>query len=202
MNSPIGVIAKIRQSGRDDRTVVDGDLKISESRAGALTAARIVSSSRSNRDRLVEILGSHRSSERAAIVWADTPAADRGSRSRFGGEFAETVSPVSVSETSGTPRKSEVSDTSGDDWPEIDLADYRYLAEPATLAGAVCLVRWTGSPLGESCDELRRSWTPEMPFGKHKGKRLYDVPRRYLRWLLREADLQSDLRRAIEEAAA
>ncbi len=39
-----------------------------------------------------------------------------------------------------------------------------------------------------------------MPFGKHIGRRLADIPARYLRWLLAEADnLDWHLRRAIQE---
>ncbi len=30
-----------------------------------------------------------------------------------------------------------------------------------------------------------------MPFGKHRGKRLADVPTSYLRWLLAECDLSA-----------
>lgn len=32
-----------------------------------------------------------------------------------------------------------------------------------------------------------------MPFGKHKGKSLADVPGQYLAWLLREADIDRNL---------
>jgi hypothetical protein len=36
-----------------------------------------------------------------------------------------------------------------------------------------------------------------MPFGKHKGRLVSDVPTSYLRWLLRECDLDPPLRRAV-----
>ena len=36
-----------------------------------------------------------------------------------------------------------------------------------------------------------------MPFGKHVGKPLEDVPSSYLAWLLRTCDLDDDLRRAV-----
>jgi hypothetical protein len=38
-----------------------------------------------------------------------------------------------------------------------------------------------------------------MPFGKHRGKLLGDVPDGYLSWLLRECDLDDWLRQAVEE---
>jgi uncharacterized protein (DUF3820 family) len=37
-----------------------------------------------------------------------------------------------------------------------------------------------------------------MPFGKHKGELLGDVPTDYLGWLLRECDLEPYLRAAVE----
>lgn len=53
---------------------------------------------------------------------------------------------------------------------------------------------------GALCVELRASWEPTLPFGKHRGKRLSDVPTDYLRWLLRNShSLDSELRTAITE---
>jgi hypothetical protein len=37
-----------------------------------------------------------------------------------------------------------------------------------------------------------------MPFGKHKGRRLDEVPRGYLRWMLANCDLSHDLKADIE----
>lgn len=39
---------------------------------------------------------------------------------------------------------------------------------------------------------------PFMPFGKHQGKPLSEVPSSYLRWLLRECDLEPWLRAAAQ----
>ncbi|HUY93325.1 MAG TPA: DUF3820 family protein [Pirellulales bacterium] len=45
------------------------------------------------------------------------------------------------------------------------------------------------------CDE----WAVKMPFGKHRGLRVTEVPHDYLRWLLRNGmELDGDLRREIE----
>jgi hypothetical protein len=41
-----------------------------------------------------------------------------------------------------------------------------------------------------------------MPFGKHRGKLLGDVPYSYLLWLLRETDLDPPLRAAVEAELA
>lgn len=38
-----------------------------------------------------------------------------------------------------------------------------------------------------------------MPFGKHRGKELRDIPESYLLWLYREADLDTDLEHALLE---
>jgi exodeoxyribonuclease X len=38
-----------------------------------------------------------------------------------------------------------------------------------------------------------------MPFGKHRGKRLSQLPGSYLSWLLREADLEPWLKQALEQ---
>jgi hypothetical protein len=39
-----------------------------------------------------------------------------------------------------------------------------------------------------------------MPFGRHRGQRISEIPTSYLRWVLREVrDLDPDLRDAIEE---
>ena len=40
--------------------------------------------------------------------------------------------------------------------------------------------------------------TPRMPFGKHKGERLEDIPDDYLEWLLLKIDLRADTRMHVE----
>jgi uncharacterized protein (DUF3820 family) len=39
----------------------------------------------------------------------------------------------------------------------------------------------------------------KMPFGKHKGKPLREVPKDYLRWLQAECKLSASMREAIEQ---
>lgn len=46
--------------------------------------------------------------------------------------------------------------------------------------------------------KTRGGFDGTMPFGKHKGARLEDVPDDYLRWLLRNCDLGPIIRKAIE----
>ena len=39
----------------------------------------------------------------------------------------------------------------------------------------------------------------KMPFGKHKGKPLEEIPVDYLRWLYYEADIRDDLYEAVAD---
>jgi hypothetical protein len=41
-----------------------------------------------------------------------------------------------------------------------------------------------------------------MPFGRHRGKKLADIPTPYLAWLLREASIEPWLERAVEAELA
>jgi hypothetical protein len=43
---------------------------------------------------------------------------------------------------------------------------------------------------------------PSIPFGRHKGKPLWDVPTGYLAWLVREVRLSTGLRAAVRAALA
>jgi hypothetical protein len=50
------------------------------------------------------------------------------------------------------------------------------------------------------CDELHRLWQLKLTFGKHKGKRLGEVPTDYLEWavLYADGDLRRDIARELE----
>lgn len=41
-----------------------------------------------------------------------------------------------------------------------------------------------------------------MPFGKHKGREVADLPRTYLEWLLTKVELRPETRAAVESALA
>lgn len=85
-------------------------------------------------------------------------------------------------------------------WQHILDEDRAYLLGPRDWPQPC---PWCGGRLRHNplCVELRASWEPSLPFGKHKGKRLGDVPRDYLAWLLANgASLDAGLRAAVEEA--
>ena len=51
-------------------------------------------------------------------------------------------------------------------------------------------------------DAAHDDYMTEMPFGKHRGVPLDQIPRGYLRWLLAECDLSPSLREDIEAVVA
>ena len=46
-------------------------------------------------------------------------------------------------------------------------------------------------------DQLQRLVTTEMPYGKHKGTRIADLPGNYLNWFAREGFPQGELGRLL-----
>ena len=63
---------------------------------------------------------------------------------------------------------------------------------------------WCGGRLvhSKACDRLRESWIPQMTFGKHKDKRVDEVPRDYLEWLwgtrsIRDADVKAAVQKLL-----
>ena len=82
-------------------------------------------------------------------------------------------------------------------WSRLIDVDYRYLTSPRRYP-APCL--WCGGRLAHNplCDELRHAWQPVMPFGKHKGVPLPDVPRDYLVWAATGDRFDDELREAIQ----
>ena len=84
-------------------------------------------------------------------------------------------------------------------WASVCSEDYRYLTAPRSFPSPCS---WCGGRLRHHpcCDDLRAGWVPTMPFGKHKGRKLSDVPGDYLRWLLTRTDrISPDLKAAIQE---
>ena len=83
-----------------------------------------------------------------------------------------------------------------DYWSRMAPADYAYATGPRNWPEP-CV--WCGGRRahGKLCKELRLSWLPTLPNGKHKGVPLAKVPRDYLRWFLKRCSDQ-DLRDAIK----
>ena len=81
-------------------------------------------------------------------------------------------------------------------WADITDVDRAYLLGPRERP-TPCL--WCGGRTrhGALCEELHKGWELKLPWGAHRGKRLSEVPTDYLNWLLRKADLQSELRAGI-----
>ena len=50
-----------------------------------------------------------------------------------------------------------------------------------------------------TCDELRASWIVKMPWGKHKGRPVRELPASYLEWMARKCTaITEELRLEIE----
>ncbi len=83
----------------------------------------------------------------------------------------------------------------GELWNDISDEDRAYLCGPRKWPEpcAWCGGRMFHSPL---CVEL--SWEPKMRFGKHKGKRISQVPMSYLKWLVANVELRGRLKGRIE----
>jgi uncharacterized protein (DUF3820 family) len=81
-------------------------------------------------------------------------------------------------------------------WEQVYPHDYHYLTKPRCYPSPC---PWCGGRLVHNphCDELRRSWEPTMPFGKHQGKPLSAVPPDYLDWLNNRDGIPADLQQAI-----
>lgn len=79
-------------------------------------------------------------------------------------------------------------------WNTLCDEDYEYLTGVRSLPQRCtwCGGHYFHSPL---CDQMRSSWEPTMSFGKYKGKSISDIPKEYLKWILKNTNaLQDDLR--------
>jgi hypothetical protein len=84
-------------------------------------------------------------------------------------------------------------------WAEIYPHDSRYLTAARSWPSPCpwCRGRLHHHP---ACDELRAESEPKMPFGKHKGRRVSQVPEDYLQWVLKHCTgIDDELRQAIEQ---
>lgn len=99
--------------------------------------------------------------------------------------------------TAGNPDGVQGESQSQCDWPEISEADYAYLTAPREQPSPC---PWCGGRLVHppACTELRLSWQVTMPFGKHKGRRLGEIPHGYLEWLANVATVDADLKSAAQ----
>lgn len=81
-------------------------------------------------------------------------------------------------------------------WANISAGERQYLTAPRQSPEPCpwCGGRYKHNP---TCDELRLSWEPTLPFGKHRGKPLSQIPRDYLEWLRTADGIATDLREAI-----
>jgi hypothetical protein len=68
-------------------------------------------------------------------------------------------------------------------WLHLRDADRDYLLAPRDWPDPC---PWCGGRLIHSpaCNDLRREWVPAMPFGKHRGRRVDELPADYIDWLL------------------
>jgi hypothetical protein len=97
------------------------------------------------------------------------------------------------------PWEPEVSQDANDaNWQAIRDADRKHLLGPRNWP-APC--SWCGGRLihRAACNELRQEWVPIMPFGKHRGRRVDELPADYIDWILikgvGDRGFLSDLRR-------
>jgi hypothetical protein len=110
----------------------------------------------------------------------------------------KTLAPASTSAPTDLTPADDADDQANEwHWSHVSDDAYRYLTADRSFA-APC--PWCGGRLKHNplCDELRVSWAPTLPWGRHKGKPLSEVPRDYLCWIGRNRSLPADLRTAIE----
>lgn len=93
-------------------------------------------------------------------------------------------------------------DLSTDYWEHISDADREYLLGPREFP-APC--PWCGGRIRHNSTCVTWTWEPELPFGKHKGKKVSAVPLDYLRWLVKNSvrldlELRAGVERRLREA--
>lgn len=82
-----------------------------------------------------------------------------------------------------------------DPFDHITGADRAYMNRPLPQPCVWCGGRHRHNPL---CAALCDEWQVRMPFGKHKGQRVADVPKDYLRFLItKKVHLEPDVKREV-----
>jgi hypothetical protein len=95
------------------------------------------------------------------------------------------------------PESQEWIDENEANWCDARDDDIDYLLRPPNWPTSRCLYCDGYLVHSEDCKELRESWLPALAFGKHKGKRLKEVPKDYLRWLMKSDAIKDvDVRKA------
>ena len=70
-------------------------------------------------------------------------------------------------------------------WLNVRDEDIDYMIEPRRWPASRCPYCDGFLVHGDDCKALRDGWIPKLEFGKHRGRRLDQVPEDYLRWLLK-----------------
>jgi exodeoxyribonuclease X len=92
--------------------------------------------------------------------------------------------------------------------PIPDCTDFRFDPPHRALPDALVTTEILKILLSYQSVDTLVQWTAEpiifarLPFGKHKGQLLADVPADYLNWLLRQTDIDDDLRATVTHELA
>lgn len=130
------------------------------------------------------------------------PSRHRGPAWLYENHFAPPAAtpsrPDPKQDTTAVPSSLDFQDYNKQCWQQLSERDYAYLTGPRSYPSSC---PWCGGRLihAEACEELRASWELVMPYGKHKGRRISELPLDYLDWLRRQPGLLPELRAAIEQ---
>ena len=136
-------------------------------------------------------------------------------------QIAELVEPQPApTDTVAEPGTPRAVDDYEDYWDRISESDLQYLTAPRHWPACLGIEPepdwpdpwWHPGPCficggrrvhSRECKELKASWEAKITFGKHKGKRVSEVPLDYLRWVQDNTDVcDADVKKAIEERLA
>ena len=80
-------------------------------------------------------------------------------------------------------------------WDQIHPDDLQQLREAVPDRCYWCRGIYRHHPM---CDRLQIEWSSEMPFGKHRGRKVVDLPTDYLTWLAKNCQLPGDIKHEVE----